>query len=178
MAIFSILLVLFISFQDASINTDSLTQMNNRRRAFEYLSSQINDLSPDRPMYLYICDINSFKDINDRYGHIEGDQALVILADAIKEVVTEINGFAARYGGDEFIIAIRNKDENYDPYALVKKIENLVDLKRRTQDKKYLISIAVGCVKCDSNKLTLENYIKEADNLLYIYKNDLKKREK
>ena len=173
MAIFMVLFSLFIAFQQTSINTDALTGLNNRRRAIEFLSSQISSLSDETPLYLYICDINRFKDINDNYGHLEGDNALVMLADAIKEVVGKIFGFAARYGGDEFIIAIKSTDVNYDEYDVIRKIDDLVKAKCILLKKTYDITVAFGCVRCSDSTINAETYIKEADDRLYINKKQL-----
>ena len=176
-AIFSVIFVLFTTFQQSSINTDALTQMNNRRKAIEYLVTQISNVSEDDPLYLYICDINSFKDINDNFGHLEGDNALIILADAIKSAIAEVNGFAARYGGDEFILAIKPNARNFDKQAIVDHIEKLVNEKCEKLKKPYTISIASGCVCCTNYSTTLESYIKEADDLLYSSKRILKAKQ-
>ena len=174
-AIFSVILTLFTTFQQSSINTDALTQMNNRRKAMEYLVSQISNVSLENPLYLYLCDINSFKAINDNYGHLEGDSALVILGDSIKEVVGEIQGFAARYGGDEFIIAIKSNDPSYEKDEIIKRIANLTKEKCKQQEKPYDISVAAGCVICIDPKVTVEAYLDEADELLYEQKDYNKK---
>ena len=176
-AIFSVLFVLFTTFQQSSINTDALTQMNNRRKAIEYLVTQLANVTEDDPMYLYICDINSFKDINDNYGHLEGDSALIILAESIKAAIGEVNGFAARYGGDEFILAVRPDYAEYDEKAIVARIEELVNDKCSKLKKPYNISIAAGCVRCANISTTLESYIKEADDLLYSSKRILKAKQ-
>ena len=176
-AIFSVIFVLFTTFQQSSINTDALTQMNNRRKAIEYLVTQLSNVSEGNPMYLYICDINSFKDINDNFGHLEGDKALIILADSIKAAIGEVNGFAARYGGDEFILAVRPDHAEYDEKAIVARIEELVNDKCIKLKKPYNISIAAGCVRCANISTTLESYIKEADDLLYSSKRILKAKQ-
>ena len=166
-AIFSVILVLFTTFQHASINTDALTQMNNRRKATEYLTSQLSNVSNENPLYLYLCDINSFKSINDNYGHIEGDNALIIFAESIKSVVSSVSGFAARYGGDEFVIAIKNNSKNYDMKAIISKIEDIARDRCQKENKPYVISVAFGCKLCTDPKESFEEYIKDVDNLLY-----------
>ena len=176
-AIFGVILVLFTTFQQSSINTDALTQMNNRRKAIEYLVTQLSSVSDNDPLYLYICDINSFKDINDNFGHLEGDSALIILADSIKAAIAEVNGFAARYGGDEFILAIRPNANEFDEQAIIKRIEALVNEKCEKYKKPYTISIASGCVCCKNISTTLEAYMKEADDLLYSSKRILKAKQ-
>ncbi len=173
MAIFMVLFSLFIAFQQTSINTDALTGLNNRRRALEYLSSQIPSISDETPLYLYICDINRFKEINDNYGHLEGDNALMMLAESIKEVVDKIFGFSARYGGDEFIILIKDNNVNYDEYEVIRKIDDLVKAKCILLKKSYDITVAFGCVRCSDATINAETYIKEADDRLYINKKQL-----
>ena len=166
-AIFSVILTLFTTFQQSSINTDALTQMNNRRKAMEYLSSQMVNVSEENPIYLYISDINSFKKINDNYGHLEGDNALIIVAESIKEAVSDTFGFAARYGGDEFIITIKSSNKDYNTNEIIEKIDTLAKEKCITANKPYIVSIAAGCIKCTNPKKAIEEYLNEADDLLY-----------
>ena len=164
-AIFFVLLIIFTTFQQSSINTDALTQMNNRRKAMEYLAVQLDNVSEEAPLYVYICDINNFKMINDTFGHLEGDQAIVILANTIKEEIGKIRGFAARYGGDEFIMAIKPQSSDYDVNDIVVKINESVQTK--CAEKPYIISITAGYVKCVDKKMSIEACLKEADELLY-----------
>ncbi|MBR4237459.1 GGDEF domain-containing protein [bacterium] len=175
MAIFSVILVLFTTFQQSSINTDALTQMNNRRKAIEYLTSQLSSVNNDSPLYLYLCDINSFKAINDNFGHLEGDNALIILSNAIKEVVGESVGFAARYGGDEFVIAVRNPGSNYDKDEIIRNIEKLIKDECKKENKPYDITISAGCKICTDPKISVEEYLNEVDALLYEVKKELYK---
>lgn len=166
-AIFSVILVIFTTFQQTSINTDALTQMNNRRKAMEYLTAQIDYVSSDSPLYIYICDINKFKAINDTFGHLEGDNAIILLADSIKEAIKLSNGFAARYGGDEFIIAIKPQNDEYDVNEIIDNINNLTNLKCNLENKPYKVSITAGYIKCQDKNKTVETYLKEADSMLY-----------
>ena len=114
MAIFTAIFFIFVNLQESSIYTDALTGMNNRRKATEYLSSQLENISDESPLYIYLCDANYFKKINDVYGHAEGDQALIIISSAIKSTISKYRGFAARLGGDEFIMAL-HPSENSSP---------------------------------------------------------------
>ena len=165
-AIFTVLFTLFIAFQQTSMNTDSLTQMFNRRKAVNYLSSQLLSVSSESPLYLYLCDINHFKEINDNYGHLEGDNALIITANVIKEVVGKTFGFIARYGGDEFIIALK-APRDYNEADIIKKIDDSVKTKCNLMNKPYEISISYGCVQCTDATMPVDVYIKEADDMLY-----------
>ena len=167
LAVFFVILIIFITLQQSSINTDSLTQMNNRRRAMEYLAVQLDNVSNDAPIYVYICDINHFKMINDTFGHLEGDQAIIILASAIKEQIQKNRAFAARYGGDEFIIVAKPQNNNFQDLEIIDKINDLVKQKCEEANKPYDISITAGVVKCTDKSTAVETYLKEADQMLY-----------
>ena len=83
---------------------DPLTRMANRFRLNDYAEevfaySQENDI----PVAMEILDIDYFKEYNDNYGHQEGDRCLVSIANTIRNLVEEAEGFCARYGGDEFV---------------------------------------------------------------------------
>ncbi len=88
-------------------NTDPLTGLYN----FRYMTQQVDDLctaaDPHGDSLALLClDLDSFKPINDNFGHQKGDQVLRDLADIFREAVRE-NDIVARYGGDEFLIALR-----------------------------------------------------------------------
>ena len=176
-AIFSVILTIFTTFQQAGINTDALTQMNNRRKALEYMTNQLSSVSINKPLYFIACDINHFKSINDSYGHNEGDIALIIVANAIKETIGELNGFAARYGGDEFIIAIKENELKTNVEQLMLDIEDKIRIQCIVTDKPYEIKISYGYVKCIDSKTSFENYMKEADSLLYSNKEKIYGKE-
>ena len=167
MAIFSVILGIFISLQQAGINTDALTQMNNRRKAMEYLTNQLDNVSEDAPLYIYICDINHFKEINDTFGHLEGDKAIILFAESIKEAMQTNNGFAARYGGDEFIIAVKPSKDKFDENEIIEKINNIAELKCVYNNKPYNVTITAGYAKCTNKQTSAEAYIREADGYLY-----------
>lgn len=81
---------------------DELTHIYNRRMFYEKLKTEQNGNS-----YLCMLDIDDFKAINDKYGHLVGDQVLVEIASVINAEVSENNGeIAARFGGEEFVLVI------------------------------------------------------------------------
>ena len=167
-AIFSVILVLFVSLLQSNVYTDALTQMNNRRRTEEYLTGLIEGLSEAEPMYIYIVDINHFKRINDNYGHTEGDAVLVLFATALKEVVAERGGFAARYGGDEFVLAWSpQKESEFGPQDFLDEIKKRVVETCKRENKPYDISFSCGFVRCTDPGKKFGVYFKEADEMMY-----------
>ncbi len=66
--------------------------------------SLFSNVDQAEDVYLLMMDADGFKQINDRYGHVEGDHALQVVATALKDVCSASGGFIARYGGDEFVV--------------------------------------------------------------------------
>ena len=167
-AVFAVIVVIFILMQESNINSDALTGMNNRRKADEYLSEQLTHVSPTHSLYLYLGDLNSFKKINDTYGHIEGDEALICCSRALKRTIGKYSGFAARFGGDEFLMAWQPEKTAFsetDPEALIRDLSAL--LTELSQDKPYQLAMTVGYVICDDPSIPLNERIKQADQMLY-----------
>ena len=98
------MLLLYIIYQEQLISTDPLTGLNNRNRFETYMLSLFSNVDQAEDVYLLMMDADGFKQINDRYGHVEGDHALQVVATALKDVCSASGGFIARYGGDEFVV--------------------------------------------------------------------------
>jgi diguanylate cyclase (GGDEF)-like protein len=92
---------------------DSVTQLYNRRAMEGILERQENGYQEHEDDYIVIMlDIDDFKQINDRFGHTLGDSVLRSVAERISGAIRE-QDFAARYGGDEFIIALSVSGEEH-----------------------------------------------------------------
>lgn len=164
-AIFAVIVGIFITMQEANINSDALTGMNNRRKAEEYLADRVRNVSEKKPLYLYMGDLNNFKKINDTYGHTVGDEALVLCSQALKRTIGQYGGFAARYGGDEFLLSWQpDKDKEVDPDALIRDVNAF--LQSLSTDKPYLV-MTMGYACCTDAKEPLVSYIRQADDMLY-----------
>ncbi|MBE6908793.1 MAG: diguanylate cyclase [Ruminococcaceae bacterium] len=170
----SLMCIIFLNLNmlDSGVYTDMLTGMNNRRKANEYLGEYLLDISEEKPVYLYMCDVNYFKKINDEYGHAEGDQALILTAKAIKSAVSSRNSFAARLSGDEFLIACfpESASDAEAPEALIEDVQKCLSEKCAAAQKPYSVTISIGCVCCEDPRRPLSDYIREADEALYVRK--------
>ena len=165
-AIFAVIVVIFALMQESNINSDALTGMNNRRKADEYLTERLASVSASDPMYLYMGDLNGFKGINDTYGHAEGDVALVLCSNVLKRTIGRYNGFAARFGGDEFLLTwTPGKGAEADPEALVRDVAR--GLEEASEGHPYRLHMSMGHVLCDDPSVSLGDYIKRADKMLY-----------
>lgn len=139
--------------------TDALTGLFNRR-AFDIKLKQIflhTMRQKDSPLSLLFFDLDYFKEINDKFGHQFGDSYLQKMADTLREVIRENVDFAFRFGGDEFAVVI------FADYPLACDKANQV---LKLMENK--VSIGITAINHDTRDgLTLEEYIRHADDALY-----------
>ncbi|HZU21721.1 MAG TPA: HD domain-containing phosphohydrolase, partial [Terriglobales bacterium] len=90
---------------ETSATTDFLTGLLNARSLFQELDNEISRCRREKTsLQLFVCDLNGFKEINDRYGHLEGNKLLRAFAERLKETCRGYD-CVARMGGDEFVVA-------------------------------------------------------------------------
>lgn len=165
-------LIMYLNWIDEMISVDPLTKLSNRKRLDYNYRMYLQNVTDDMPLYLLIIDANKFKGINDTYGHIEGDAALVRIADAMR---LSSNGMGkrvniTRYGGDEFVILIQAESINI-VNELIKRIhDNLADLNKEA-DSPYELTVSVGTAKAEDS-MSLKELIEKADGELYEAKRD------
>ena len=153
--------------QIRNVYIDALTGLNNRRRADLYLSDMIETASPENPFYLFIVDIDHFKRINDTMGHLEGDKALKVVANAIVEVSGLFHGFVARWGGDEFLVIIRHAKEESLPDLFSAQLNNHLHLYVCKNYIPYPLAMTLGYSVCESPRDEMSRIISTADHMLY-----------
>ena len=161
-------LLIYFNNQKKEANYDELTGVYNRR-AFNKRANKI--FYSNKSMFLMLMDVDDFKIINDKYGHLEGDKALIQIADILNMAInnTNKNYSLARYGGDEFVIVgnVQNKNE---VAQLIAKIEEEEKKYNKETNNKYNIKLSIGCALQNDNHTSVEDLIKEADNLMYAKK--------
>lgn len=90
-------------------NLDSLTKLSNRRGFDDYMHREWERMKRIKaPLSLIVCDVDFFKNYNDRYLHLNGDKCLVKVAMAMQNTVRRSGDLVARYGGEEFAIVLPN----------------------------------------------------------------------
>ena len=163
------IVMIYLNLQQAQIYRDILTGLNNRRMTDEYLTERIGLVSESEPMFIIMADLNQFKSINDRFGHLEGDRALKIVAETLKKYGDRTHHYVSRWGGDEFMVIVDN-DKHFDPEKLRDTLNG--DLKKSTtnQNLKYNLSLSIGCVKCVDPRLGADKVISMADQQMYMDK--------
>ena len=161
-------LLIYFNNQKKEANYDELTGVYNRR-AFNKRANKI--YYSNKSMFLMLMDADDFKIINDKYGHLEGDKALIQIAYILNRAInnTHKNYSLARYGGDEFVIVgnIQNKDE---VAQLINQIEEEEKKYNKETNNKYNIKLSIGYALQNDNHTSVEDLIKEADALMYAKK--------
>ena len=152
---------------------DDLTGLLNRR-GFLSMASQHMKIAEraDRELLLFFADLDGLKQINDTFGHQEGDQALLDIASILKETFRS-SDLIARLGGDEFTILAIDAPKNNAEIILTRLKENLT--KQNTGDSRYQLSLSVGMARFDpQNAIDLDRLLAQADKALYDQKRSTK----
>lgn len=143
------------------------TGVYNRMQFDRYFKNKIHNCTAGSSFSGILIDIDSFKLINDIYGHTTGDEALEITAELLTKSLRNKDDFLARYGGDEFI-AILNIREFSHLRKIVERIHESVNIYNMTSNKPYKLSLSLGYDVYDSDSgVTGEQFIKHIDMLMY-----------
>ncbi|MBQ4517300.1 MAG: GGDEF domain-containing protein [Clostridia bacterium] len=171
-----ILLSMFLLFarrQDRQIRVDNLTQLLNRYGMDDEIQEQLDQYKKDHndSFYVIMCDLDNFKHINDTWGHLEGDRALVLISETLTRVAEQFDVEAFRMGGDEFVLIADTSDE-----TLIKELCETLKTELDAIDFRddFDIRMSVGAAKYDG-KTSVEELLNRADMLLYEAKRETKR---
>jgi diguanylate cyclase (GGDEF)-like protein len=146
---------------------DELTGISNRRFLRNYLEHKVSWDEADRPLSLLMLDLDGFKEINDTYGHEVGDQALIWVAEQLRDVAGA-HGLPIRYAGDEFIILMPHSARPEAVQIAEKLRERVSELTFRGpggQELELHFSIGIATAPEDAQDGT--DLIRRADAALY-----------
>lgn len=149
--------------------TDPLTKVHNRRYFDETLTREIErSTRTSQPLSLLLVDIDHFKQFNDEYGHLVGDDCLRLVASTLKEVACRSTDLVARYGGEEFAIVLPDTAES-EAYAVAERIrERISTLNFIFKGERIPISASLGLVgKVMSAGANAHDLVEAADKALY-----------
>lgn len=164
--------IVYINIQNNRLYIDVLTGLYNRRKLNLYLDDVISSAT-NKFIGGIMIDLDDFKEINDTFGHLEGDKALVYVADLLKENFRK-EDFISRYAGDEFLIVLKvNRVEE------IKNIVERLKLKLEEFNKKnitpYNLSFSIGYdVFHSDSRITSEWFVSRVDSLMYKQKESKK----
>jgi len=160
-----------LKYQQAenSATTDYLTGLPNARSLFVHLAQELARCRrTGTSLAVMVCDLDGFKQINDRYGHLEGDRLLKTFAGDLKEACREYD-YVARMGGDEFVLIATGMKPN----AATEKANRLNQLAIAAGKRvcgKNIISLSVGTAFCPEDGVDAERLLAEADRKMYTMK--------
>lgn len=143
-------------------STDELTSLLNRRE-MDYRSVLLLEQAKrtHRSVALLVIDIDNFKQINDTYGHLQGDRVLKELGECLKKISRQTD-LVARYGGEEFLIMLPDT-HSADTLIFCQRLHQLIaEIKVGSEG----LTVSIGACMSDSNS-TFTELFKHADNAVY-----------
>jgi diguanylate cyclase len=158
--------------------TDPLTGLANRKYFEQMLERAVSETrTKDEPLALLLTDIDHFKQFNDTYGHLTGDQVLRLVAQAVKQNVKGLD-LAARYGGEEFAVILPNTPLRQS-LTVADHIRRAVVtkelIKRSTGEHLGRVTISIGVATLHSGE-AIQSLIERADACLYAAKRNGRNR--
>lgn len=165
-------MIVYLVGQQNKISKDALTGLNNRR---EFENQFDNMVKGAEKMLVSMIDVDLFKNINDTYGHVEGDHAIksvaLVLSKACAKCKSEGDFFLSRYGGDEFVILSKEFGDGADKVLLETILAELDDV-NKTKDKPYSLHLSIGTaygrINCKKDAVEI---MRKADSEMYRVKN-------
>lgn len=145
---------------------DQLTKLQNRRGIQYQLEKLFKEATgTKRNFSIILCDIDFFKEINDRHGHLVGDQVLVEIADIIKQTIRR-SDMAARWGGEEFLIVLPDASQR-EAYRVAEKIrQNVLQFLFYHQGEEVKVSLSLGVAQM-KDAGSIDELIRQADDYMY-----------
>lgn len=165
------LFFIIITFQQRRSSLDPLTGLNNRNELQRHLARLYAKGGEAMQEYCIIfLDLDHFKAINDRYGHAEGDMALLRFSRVLMDVLSlRRDCFFCRYGGDEFVIVVR-APKNDEVNDLIAKIQKRFDRDCAEHHAPYELSMSAGFIRYSDSMGSPRNFISAADERMYSIK--------
>jgi diguanylate cyclase (GGDEF)-like protein len=154
---------------ESSAVTDYLTGLPNARSLFLQLDRELARCKRDNnTLTVMVADLDGFKQINDRFGHLEGNRVLRLFAHSLKETSREYD-YVARMGGDEFVVIA----PGLTPDAAGRKAEQMRDLAQQAGKaicNEDILSLSVGKAVFPEDGMDAERILSEADKRMYLQK--------
>lgn len=162
------LLFFYIQNMQTLISVDDLTRLNNRGQINRYME-QVR-YRENAQIYVMMIDVDHFKEVNDTYGHAEGDRALILVSEALKQACDAIKtpAFLGRYGGDEFTIILQKpEDAPNGPEQATDRIRAEIAQKQRENNLPYPLAVSIGYDMLKDKNDTTQACMVRADEMLY-----------
>ncbi len=155
----------------SNANTDSLTGLSNRRYFDEAFALEFQRMSRSgEPLSLLMLDVDRFKDFNDYYGHLAGDNCLRQIGTTLTNSVTRVTDIVARYGGEEFVVVLVDTDHD-GAVHVAERIRMAIEalaIPHLSSDVASVVTVTIGVVTVNpSNLPSMDHIVESADLALY-----------
>ncbi len=147
---------------------DPLTSLFNRRFLHEEFPQIFSGFSKEESLGILFMDIDDFKEINDKYGHLMGDEVLKTVSNTIQYNL-KANDFVIRYGGDEIVVLLRNIDQDNVEFVAEKLRILVKNSGHRDLEDRIQSTVSIGATILAKNESLLQA-INRADHAMYISK--------
>ena len=160
-----------LKFREAadSATTDHLTGLPNARSLFQHLGKE---LAKDQTLTVMVTDLNGFKEVNDRFGHLEGNRLLQVMAQAMKLHCRDVD-YVARMGGDEFVIVLPGVEGELSE-EIAGRFRNATIEAGREVTGLDILSLSIGMAVTPTDGTVAEELLAAADKRMYAYKRAFK----
>ena len=158
-------------------NTDSLTELVNRRHFFELAEKELKrTVRHQIPLSVTIFDVDNFKSVNDQYGHLAGDQVLFQIAKRSLDIIRDTD-ILARYGGEEFVILFPHA-EMQEAFASAERVRVAIEeTPFQIKGQEIWTTLSMGVASYSQDKTdNIDILLDRADQALYLSKRDGKNK--
>ena len=147
---------------------DGLTNVLNNAAFMDRLTlaARQANIGGRQDIAVLFVDLNKFKDINDRFGHIVGDRLLVAIARRLRAAVRPSDS-VARLGGDEFALLLEHVDDQHDVDAVVTRVQRALDQPFNVDGREILASASVGIALASEHGPRPQDMLRAADQSMY-----------
>ncbi|MDP8988450.1 MAG: diguanylate cyclase [Acidobacteriota bacterium] len=151
---------------ETSATTDYLTELPNARSLFLQLDAELSrSRRSNQPMTVLTMDLDGFKQVNDRYGHLEGNRALRAIGAGLKSVCREYD-LVARMGGDEFVLVLPGARAG-ELSGRLEQLRTVISQVSREMFSGDLLSISIGTAYYPEDGADAEELLSVADRRMY-----------
>jgi diguanylate cyclase (GGDEF)-like protein len=163
------MLVMQMRMLGEKANIDHLTGLYNRKYIDDYVEDLLQSGGGQRGVRSFaalMLDIDGFKKINDSYGHVEGDRAIVAAANLLKKSVRK-GDFVARFGGDEFLV-ILDYSSSGTPKRVIKRVRDNLARFNSSNTRPYTLEFSIGYkLFSGGTDLSAREIFSSIDELMY-----------
>jgi len=157
---------LYVNIQSESMYVDSLSGLYNRLYLDSFLRCECEKGKERAALLGIMIDIDHFKRINDELGHLMGDRAIMRTGQVLRSSIKGYDAFAARYGGDEFMI-LAHLNSTEEAQALAEAVLENARQFNAAQQEPFPLSFSIGMTAFDMEKDTLDSFLSRMDRRMY-----------